>query len=159
MSNKTILTAEQGAPIIRIERMFDAPRDKVFAAFVQKDKVAKWWSPGGTARIDELDAREGGTWKFIDIMPDGQEVAFYGSFHEVTAPERIVQTSEFDGLGERGHAVLDRYEFSELDDGRTQLTLTEAYLSLADRDMAIANNMEEGLAQSYVNLDKILEKN
>jgi uncharacterized protein YndB with AHSA1/START domain len=152
MSNKTAITAEPDVPTLRIERTFDAPRDKVFLAFTQKDMLEKWWSPWDTARI-ELDAREGGAWRFTDST-DGQEVTFYGYFHEVTAPERIVQTTEFAGI-ERGHPVLDRYEFTE-ENGRTLVTITEAFLSVEDRDAAIQSGMESGIVQHYVNLDKVL---
>src|SRR5687768_16638871 len=104
MSNKMKITAEPGQPTVRIERVFNAPRQAVFDIFTQKDKLEKWWSPYGNATI-EADVREGGAWKF----KDGEEVNFYGFYHEVTAPERIVQTSEFANLPERGHVVLERY--------------------------------------------------
>lgn len=155
MSNKTTITAASGASIIRIERVFDAPREKVFLAFTQKDKLKEWWSPGGNARI-ELDLREGGAWRATDILSDGQEITFYGYLHEVSSPERIVQTAEFANMDERGHAVLDRYEFIELDGGRTRLVLTEAFLSVADRDAAIESGMEGGIVQQHNNLDNVL---
>ncbi|EDK72408.1 Activator of Hsp90 ATPase 1 family protein [candidate division TM7 genomosp. GTL1] len=157
MNNKTVIMAEPGIPIIRIERVFDAPREKVFQVFTQKDKVAKWWSPSNEVRIDALDAREGGAWKFTHVI-DGQDITFYGVFHEVTAPERIVQTAEFANLGERGHVVLDKYEFTEFKGGQTHMTLTEAYLTTQDRDAALKSGMETGLAQSYINLDTVLRE-
>lgn len=162
MSNKTTIIADPGSPIIRFERVFDAPRDKVFEVFTNKDMLAKWWSPSKTARIDELDVREGGLWKFTDVSPDGSEIAFHGYFHEITPPERFVQTSEFDNLvdiiGERGHTVLARYEFKELPDGQTQYIGTEIYMSADDRDMAIQSGMESGVVQSFNNIDAIFEE-
>lgn len=158
MTNKTTLTAEAGVPIIRIERIFDASRDAVFSAFTQEEKLKKWWGQRDEARVDELDARPGGAWKFTDVSADGYEVTFYGYFHEVAAPERIVQTAEFAGIPERGHAVLDRYEFTELSGGRTLMTLTEAFLNIEDRDMAIENNMEKGVVQQYINIDGLLKE-
>ena len=158
MSNKTTLTAEAGSPIIRIERTFDAPPARVFLAFTLKDKIKKWWSPSGNARIDEFDPREGGRWRFTHVMPKNQEVTFFGYFHEITSPERIVQTAEFASMPVRGHVVLDRYEFTKLGDGRTQMTLTEAFMSVADRDAAVEAGMETGLVQSYLNLDTVLQE-
>lgn len=157
MSNNMTLIAKPGVPIIRIERIFGVHRDKVFLAFTQKNILQKWWSPNGEARI-KIDCREGGVWKFTDVMSDGQEITFHGIFHEVTAPERIVQTAEFANLGERGHVVLSMYEFFELDDGRTRLLITEAFMNIEDRDAAIASGMEIGLAQSYNSLDTLLQK-
>jgi uncharacterized protein YndB with AHSA1/START domain len=157
MSNKTIVTASPKTPIIRIERSFDAPREKVFRAFTQKDLVARWWSPSERAHIDALEAKAGGAWKFTDTF-DGQDITFYGYYHEVTTPERIVQTAEFANLNERGHVVLDRYEFKELSKNRTQMILTEAFLSLADRNAALQSGMETGLARSYALLDDVLRE-
>jgi uncharacterized protein YndB with AHSA1/START domain len=156
MSNKTTITAELGQPTIHIERIFEAPREKVFQLFTQKDQIVKWWSPSGEVRIDALDARAGGAWKFSDVFND-QEITFFGYYHEVTAPERIVQTAEFANLQERGHVVLDRYEFNELAKDRTQMILTEVFVSTADRDAAIQSGMETGLAQSYSKLDNVLQ--
>jgi uncharacterized protein YndB with AHSA1/START domain len=157
MSNTMTLTAEPGTSIIQIERIFDAPRNKVFLTFTHKEKLEKWWSPNGEAHI-KIDAREGGAWKFTDVMSDGQKITFYGIFHEVTSPERIVQTAEFANVGERGHVVLEKYEFTELDDKRTRLLLTEVFMSVEDRDAAIESGMEGGLAQSYDNLENILQE-
>jgi uncharacterized protein YndB with AHSA1/START domain len=151
MSNKMTITAEPGQPIIRIERAFNAPRTAVFEIFTQKDKLEKWWSPYGSATIEQ-NFTEGGAWKFAE----GTEVVFYGYYHEISAPERFVQTSEFANLPERGHVVLERYDFTEQADGTTLITLTEAYLSVADRDAALQSGMQEGLAKAYDKADALL---
>ena len=152
MNNNTTITADENSPIVRIERAFQAPRDKVFAIFTHKDMLEKWWNPYGDATI-EITPEAGGSWKF----EGGQEASFFGYFHEVTAPERIVQTSEFAHLPERGHVVLERYEFTEQEDGTTRMTLTNAFLSVADRDAALQSGMEEGLEPSYKKIDELLE--
>lgn len=152
MSNKTTITAEKNSAILRIERIFDAPREQVFKIFTQKDMLEQWWYPYGKAEV-EIDAREGGLWKFSA----GEKVNFYGVIHEVSAPERIVQTEEFGGTGERGHVALDRYEFTELPGDRTQMALTTTFLSVADRDMAV-QSMEEGVVKSYLTIDTLLER-
>lgn len=41
----------------------------------------------------EFDARTGGGWSYVVSGPDG-EWAFHGTFHEVTASSRLVQTFE-----------------------------------------------------------------
>jgi len=156
MSHRTVITAVPGVPIIQIERIFDAPQEKVFQVFTQKDKVARWWSPSDEVHIEQLEAHEGGTWRFTHIF-DGREITFYGVFHEVTAPERIVQTAEFANLGERGHVVLGRYEFTKFAENQTRMLLTEAYLTTQDRDTALQSGMETGLAQSYGNIDNVLQ--
>lgn len=151
MSNKTIITKEPGQPIMRIERVFDAPRQDVFDIFTTKELLEKWWSPYEQATI-QIDAREGGRWHFTA----GPDVTFYGYIHEFSAPERFVQTEEFANAPERGHAALDRYEFAELPDGKTKMTLTTVFLSTADRDLAIESGMETGVIKSYETIDTLL---
>jgi uncharacterized protein YndB with AHSA1/START domain len=152
MSNKTTITAERGQPIMQIERIFDAPRKDVFEIFTTQEMLEKWWSPYDQAYI-EIDAREGGRWHFTA----GKEVNFYGVIHEFSAPERFVQTEEFGNTGERGHVALDRYEFAELPDGKTKMTLTTTFLSVADRDFALQSGMEVGIIKSHETIDTLLK--
>jgi len=83
---------------IRVERIFDAPRDRVFAAFTDPALIPEWWGPYDTTTIvDQMDVRPGGLWRFIAQDCDGRETAFRGVYREVTPPERIVQTFEWEG--------------------------------------------------------------
>jgi uncharacterized protein YndB with AHSA1/START domain len=156
MSNKATVTAEPGTQTVKIERTFDAPRDKVFAAMTQKDKLEKWWvGPGYTNRVEQLDARDGGSWKFVQRDEEGHEFSFHGSYHKVS-PELIIQTFEFDGLDEPGHVALDKMELIETDDGKTEMVTVSTFMSVADRDGMIQSGMEEGMQQTYSKLDEVL---
>jgi len=150
MSNQTKVIAEPDSFNVRIERVFDAPREKVFQIFTSKDYLEKWWNPFGEATI-EIDARDGGSWKF-----GGDGVTFFGVFHEIAAPDRIIQTSEFAELGERGHVILEKYDFTEQADGSTLVVATETFLSAGDRDGLLQSGMEEGLVKNYEKIDALL---
>lgn len=155
MTNRAKITVEPNNLSVKIERIFDAPRDKVFLAMTQKDKLERWWTgPGYSTRVVHLDVREGGSWRFIQ-SGNGREYGFHGSFHMVS-PEITIQTFEYDGLDERGHVSLQKIELIDTGDGKTQLVSTSVFLSVADRDEMIRNGMEEGLQQSYSKLDEIL---
>ncbi|HEX7963052.1 MAG TPA: SRPBCC family protein [Candidatus Saccharimonadales bacterium] len=154
---KATVTAEPGQATIHIERVFDAPREKVFQAMTTKEIVQKWWlGPGYTVRIEELDAREGGRWKFVQTAPDGKVFNFFGTYHEVTAPERVIETFEFDGLPERGHVSMEKMELHELPGGQTKLTVTSTFFSVGDRDGMLQSGMEDGMNGTYDALDKVL---
>lgn len=159
MSNQTKVIAEKGSPILIIERIFSATPDKVFRIFSERDLIEKWWNPFGRATVDAHDFIEGGKWQYGTGEPDN--VSFHGYFHEITPQRRIVHTSEFDNLeamiGDRGHTAISRYEFEQIDGG-TKVTLTEVYMSVQDRDMAIENNMEAGVVKSYETIDTLLEE-
>lgn len=150
MSSKTKVIADPDTLTVRIERLFDAPRSAVFEIFTKKELLEQWWNPFGEARI-EVDARGGGSWKFASA-----DATFHGVFHEVTVPERIVQTSEYAELGEPGHVILEKYDLTEQADGKTLVVITETFLSAGDRDGLLQSGMEEGLAKAFEKVDAIL---
>lgn len=155
--NKAKVTAEPGTPFIHIERMFNASRDKVFAAMTQKDKLERWWTgPGYTNRVVHLDVRDGGSWHFVQSNEKGDEFSFHGSYHMVS-PEMTIQTFEFDGLGERGHVSMEKMELIDAGNGTTKLRVTSTFLSVEDRDGMLHSGMEEGMQTTYDRLDEVLK--
>lgn len=156
--NRAKVTAETGTSIIQIERMFNASRDKVFAAMTQKDKLERWWTgPGYTNRIVHLDVRDGGSWHFVQTNENGHEFSFHGSYHMVSQ-EMTIQTFEFDGLGERGHVAMEKLELTDAGNGTTKLLVTSTFFSVADRDGMLHSGMEEGMQQTYDRLEEVLKE-
>src|SRR5215207_10022772 len=91
---------------IHVERVFGAPRDRVFAAFTDPGRIPEWWGPRDTTTIvDRMDVRPGGSWRFVMRDSDGSESGFRGTYREVTPPERIVQTFEWEGMP--GHVSVE----------------------------------------------------
>ncbi|MDQ3699802.1 MAG: SRPBCC domain-containing protein, partial [Chloroflexota bacterium] len=76
---------------IRVERVFDAPRDRVWRAFTDPELVAQWWGRGNKLVVERMEVKQGGHWRFVEHSPDGVE-GFEGRYREVTPPERVVQT-------------------------------------------------------------------
>lgn len=72
-------------------RVFDAPRELVFAAWTQPEHVTHWWGPDGfRTTIQEMDVRPGGTWRFVLHGPDGTDYKNRIVFVEIVRPERLV---------------------------------------------------------------------
>ena len=156
---KTELIAEPGKQEMLIRREFDAPREMVFGAFTDASLYAQWIGPRGiTASIEKFESRNGGSWRYIQKDQDGNEYAFHGVNHEVTAPERIIATFEFEGLPEKGHVVLQTLRLETLPGNRTRMTAQVVCQSVADRDGMLQSGMEEGMNESYDRLDELLEK-
>ncbi|MGH2824801.1 MAG: SRPBCC family protein, partial [Thermoleophilaceae bacterium] len=110
---------------IHIERVFDAPRDQVFAAYTDPELIPQWWGPRDTTTlVDRMDVRTGGDWRFVMRSPDGSETGFRGTYREVTPPERIVQTFEWEGMP--GHVSVETATFEDLGD-RTKVTTTSIF--------------------------------
>ena len=157
---KTNITAEPGRLEIVMTREFDAPRELVFKAFTDPRLYAKWVGPRDyTMILEKFEPREGGVWRYIQQDKDGNQYAFHGVYHEVTAPERIIGTFEYDGLPEKGHVEMETIIFEALPGGRTQLTTQAVYQSVADRDGHLQSGMERGVNDSYARLDDLLVSN
>jgi uncharacterized protein YndB with AHSA1/START domain len=150
------VVADPGTQQIVITRSFDAPRDLVFQAFTDPKAVAQWWGLRDTETVvDELEARPGGRWRFLERSDDGSEHGFHGVYHDAVAPERIVYTFEYEGLP--GHVLLETITFEE-EDGRTRMTDTSVFQSVADRDGMLQSGMESGAAESLDRLEEYLAK-
>ena len=140
---------------IRIEREFDAPRDQVFAAMLEPELIPEWWGPRGTTtRVDYMDPKTGGRWRFVSQDCDGNEApAFLGAYREVTAPERIVQTFEWEGMP--GHVSVETAVFEDLGD-RTRMVVTSVFHTTQERDGMLGSGMEGGLNDTYDRFDELL---
>jgi len=151
---KLEVIVEPGCQDIVIRREFDAPRDVVFAAFMDPKLIPNWWGPRRLSTVvDHMEPSTGGSWRFLNRDADGNEFAFHGVFHAVNAPDSMVQTFEFEPAA--GHVSLDSATFDE-HDGRTLMVSTSVFQSVEDRDAMVANGMETGVSESYERLDEIL---
>lgn len=139
---------------IHVERVFDAPRERVFAAHIDPELIAQWWGPQGTTtEVEELDARPGGQWRFLIRDSDGSVTGFRGVFREVVEPERIAWTFEWDGMP--GHVSVDTVTFEDLGD-RTKLVSTTFFHTPEERDGMLDAGMEKGMSESHARLDVLL---
>src|ERR1700730_2048761 len=155
----THILAEPGKQEMLITREFDAPRELVFKACMDPKLISQWWGPRNLSTlVDKMDVRPGGEWRFINRDAQGQEYGFHGVYHDIQAPERIIDTFEFEGLPETGHVAMETMKFEELPGGRTRLTLQSVFQSVADRDGALQSGMEEGLKDTYDRLAELLQK-
>jgi uncharacterized protein YndB with AHSA1/START domain len=126
---------------IRIERLFDAPRDHVFAVWTDPKLIPEWW--GDATVVEEMDVRAGGRWRFR--IANGGVVE--GEYREVVAPERLVQTFQ-------NH--LQTLEFEDVDGG-TKLTQTMRFETTEQRDMTMQYGVEAGAEAGFERVDAVLQ--
>lgn len=154
--SRTKFTAEPGKQEIVITRIFDAPREKVFKASMDPKLIPQWWGPKRfTTKVDKMDVRPGGVWRFLHRDAEGNEYAFHGVYHEIVPNERVVDTFEFEGMP--GHVSLETMTLEE-QDGRTLLTTRSVFQSVEDRDGMVGSDMEEGVAETMDRLAELVEK-
>ena len=140
---------------IRIERVFAAPRERVWRAMTERDMVAQWWGRGNKLVIEKFEPVRGGHWRFVEHGPEGQH-GFEGRFREVTPISRVVQTFEWDGMP--GHVIVEQIDLEDLGDGRTRIVNVSLFHTTEERDGMLHSGMETGLNQSYAALDELLAR-
>jgi uncharacterized protein YndB with AHSA1/START domain len=139
---------------IRVEREFDAPRDRVWRAFTEPALLAQWWGRGNKLVIERMEVERGGHWRYVEHTPDGQSHGFEGRYREVTPQERISRTFEWDGMP--GYTILETAEFQDLGDDRTRVVSTSLFFATEERDGMLHSGMEGGMAESFTALDRLL---
>ena len=157
ITGETVFSVVPDKQEVTMSRIFDAPRELVFDAYIDPEQIVHWWGPRNLDTIvDKLDPRPGGQWRFVNRTAGTvDEHGFHGFYHEVLRPERLVYTFEYEGVP--GHVLMETVRFDEID-GKTRATSTAVYQSVADRDGMVAAGMESGARQSMDRLAELLAK-
>jgi uncharacterized protein YndB with AHSA1/START domain len=143
-------------PDLTIVREFNAPRERVFAAFTDPGMMVRWWGPYGfTTPLCELDARSGGT---IRIQMRGADGTTYpmlnGVYREFVPPERLVLHLT---PGDQTFDTLQTVTLAERA-GKTVLTL-EVFVLKSTPEAAFAlAGMEQGWNESLDRLGDSLAR-
>lgn len=152
---RTEYTIEPGRQDIVSTVVIDAPRDLVYKAYTDPKLFAKWWGPSQYENvIEKFDIRRGGEWRVIQKGADGTQHPFRGVTHDVTAPERICQTFEYEPIA--GHVALQTATFEDLG-GKTKITAQIVFQSVMDRDGMVASGMKSGADESMERLQQLLD--
>ncbi len=141
---------------ILITREFDAPKHLVYRAWTEPELIQRWWSgERGEVTKVEIDVRVGGTWRYVMIGNEGDEVAFHGEFREIVPNERIVNTEIYEGVPDPGDdAPVVTTAFTE-SGGHTTLTQLTECGSKDVRDMIIESGMETGMQEAMDKLEQV----
>jgi uncharacterized protein YndB with AHSA1/START domain len=136
----------------RVERVFDHPIERVWAAYTDPELIPQWWGQG--TQVDRLDVRTGGGWRFVSNPGTAQESAMSGDFLEVSPPDRLVQTFGMEGMGK---PMTQTIEFERVGDG-THLAITSRFDTTEERDTVVAYGAEKGAISGWVGLDALLKR-
>jgi len=139
---------------VELTREFNAPRRLVFEAMTTPEHIKRWWGTRGASMIVcDVDFRPGGRYRFVIRKDRGQEYAFRGEYMEITPPERIVQTFEFEGMpGSISYETLTLTE----QDGKTTLRARSRMESIDALNAMLQSGMEAGAAETYDRLEELL---
>jgi uncharacterized protein YndB with AHSA1/START domain len=77
--------------VVRLTRVLDAPRERVFAAWTEARQLEQWFGPQGvTLHSCETDPRPGGRFRICMRSPQGKDYWVRGVYREIMPPERLV---------------------------------------------------------------------
>jgi uncharacterized protein YndB with AHSA1/START domain len=112
---------------IRIRRVFDASRERVWKEWTEPERFADWYGgPQCEVPLDSvsMDVRTGGKWQLTMFAPPGRRrIDWKGEYLEVVAPERLVFTVS-DQPGDDAFELVT-VVLTDLGDERTEMHLEQ----------------------------------
>ena len=142
-----------------IKREFNAPRDLVWKAWTERDRLMEWFGPKGmTMTTANLDFRPGGQFHYCLQSPDGKEMWGKWVFREIDPPKKIVLVNSFSdaagGLTRPPFApdwpreMLSTTTFEE-QGGKTLITLRWAPINATPEEIKMFENGRPGMTQGW----------
>lgn len=139
-------------------RVFNAPRDLVFAAFTDPEHLAQWWGPNGfTLTTHAFDFRVGGVWRFVMHGPDGRDYQNRVTYDEIVPPQRIAYHH---GGGDDVEPVRfnTTVTFEDIGKGQTRIVWHGTFPSAQERARVIKDyGADKGLVETLARLAEHVE--
>ncbi len=133
---------------LQMTRMFDAPRDQVFAAWKESEKLETWWGCSQTRKVEsKMDFQEGGEFCHTMTIEGAGVMPYAGKFEEIIEPEKIVYKASFGPLD-----ATITVEFIEVAPGKTKLVLTQVGFP----DPTLREIVSGGFDAAFEKLEKLL---
>lgn len=150
-------SATEAGFALELARTFDAPRERVWAAWTDPARLARWWGPEEfTCAHCEMDVRPGGAWRTCMVSPQGIEHWVSGVYTEVDPPARLAFTWAWETHDARGvtrrEETLVSIALRDGGSGTTELVLTQASFAEA----ADCDDHGDGWTSSLNDLERFL---
>jgi len=128
------------------ERIINVSAAKLFKDYTDPLLIPKWWGEASLQTSVELqNLHEGGSWRFIQTLPDNTSFAWSGIYQEIIQSRKIVSTFVLEP--QPGHVYIGTALFNELPDGTTQLVEKIKFLNVEDLNQMVSMDMETKTAE------------
>jgi uncharacterized protein YndB with AHSA1/START domain len=142
-----------------ISRTFNAPRDRVWKAWTEREQLVKWFGPKGFKMTTaNLDFRPGGTFHYCLQTPDGKPMWGKFVYRVIEAPKRIILVNSFSD--EKGgltrHPMSATWPLEMLstttlveEGGKTNLTIEWSPLNPTGEERQAFDSAHDGMKQGW----------
>ncbi len=121
------------------------PPERVFAALVSPDELARWWGPHGFSTPEvALDPGPGGRYRLTMQPPDGDAFHVTGEFLEIDPPRRLSYTFRYEEPDPDDRETVVVLDLAGVDDG-TEITLSQGPFATQERRELHRNGWTESL--------------
>lgn len=146
----------RGGREIFVSRLFDAPRELVFAAFKDPKHITNWWGPNGFSTTTyEMDFRPGGQWLFTMHGPDGTDYPNRVRYTEIREPQFVLYDHDCGEDGDPAHAFKASWNF-DVEGRKTRVTMRLVAATPEQRAYMAQFGAVEGGNQTLARLDAFL---
>jgi uncharacterized protein YndB with AHSA1/START domain len=141
--------------LVQVQHVLVAPPARVFRAFTDAQLLPRWLTPSRdiAMRVEALDVREGGSYRFVYTLPDRSEVGIGGVYRTIRPPQRLVFSWIIDPPDE--HAGIESEVTVTIDPAGDGSRLTIRHLGWPIADAA--RRHEGGWVGALVQLVSLLE--
>ena len=156
MEQKTKINAEDGKQDLVITREFDLPLELLFKAYAEPELIEEWMSnPYSTTKLLKLESKKHGSWQLESSDAKGNVVfRANGVIHEFIPNSKITRTFEMENTP---YGVqLEVYEFQQLTDDTSKLTMHVIYESVAQRDEVLKLPFAQGINMAHNRMEEIM---
>lgn len=154
-------------PEYKLDRIFDAPRELVWRAWIDPELLHRWYGPNVETIIHKFDLKPGGSW--LNEMKWGGNSDFSKMvFQEVKQPSMLVwHHSSTDSnwniitspmMADWPRVLLTTVIFEDMGD-KTNVRLSQVPIKATDAEIAcfvrVMARMDKGWGSGYAILDKM----
>lgn len=154
MTNESPAVREVSEREFVVEHTIQSTPERIFEAYTDPELLAQWWShPGQSVRVEEMEVRPGGEWRFVHILEEGEDMVMHGEYREVDPVSRLSYTYNMgEGTDEE---ILATVDLEPVEDG-TQLSLTFRCSSQEQRDDMLSTGAAQGAKAAWKRLEDVL---
>lgn len=151
-----------------ISRTFNAPRDLMWKAWTETDRMAQWFGPKGVKIVkSNNDLRPGGVYHYGMQTPDGNIMWGKWIYREITKPERLVFVNSFsdENGGTTRHPMAANWPLEMLSTitftesgGKTTVTVQWEALNATEAERATFEQSRDGMMGGWSGTFEQLEQ-